>query len=71
MNMDAGRTTKQEQRPFRAFTAVFWAFLGIRKGSASQGDLSSLKPWQVLAAGVTLAVAFVSVLVTLVRSIAG
>jgi hypothetical protein len=55
--------------PFRAFKAVFWAFFGIRKGAASQSDLASLKPWQVIVAGVIGAAIFVTVIVTLVRVI--
>jgi hypothetical protein len=60
----------ERANPFRAFIAVFWAFLGIRKGDASKADISSLKPWQVLVAGIILAAVFVTVLVTLVRMIA-
>lgn len=61
----------KQETPLRAFSAVLWAFMGIRKGSASKSDLSSLKPWQVLSAGIILAIVFVSVLITLVRTIAG
>lgn len=62
----------EQQRPggLRAFKAVFSAFLGIRKGSASQDDLANLRPWQIVTAGVIGAVLFVVVLVTLVRFIA-
>lgn len=59
------------ENPLRAFSTVLWAFLGIRKRNTSKGDLSALKPWQILTAGIILAAVFVSVLVTLVRSIAG
>jgi hypothetical protein len=55
----------------RAFKAVFWAFFGIRRGAASQDDLASLKPWQIVTAGVIGAVLFVTVIVTLVRFITG
>ncbi len=55
----------------RAFAAVFSAFLGIRKGDASRSDLSMLRPWQVLAAGIVMATVFVLSLVTLVRFVAG
>ena len=70
MRLELNKAAERET-PLRAFSAVLWAFLGIRKGSASKGDLASLKPWQVLTAGIILAVVFVSVLITLVRSIAG
>lgn len=55
--------------PLRALKAVFWAFFGIRKGSSSQDDLASLRPWQVILAGVLGAALFVTVIITLVRTI--
>jgi hypothetical protein len=55
--------------PLRAFKAVFWAFFGIRKGAASQSDLASLRPWQVILAGVLGGALFVAVIITLVRMI--
>lgn len=53
----------------RAFRAVISAFTGIGRGKALQNDLATLKPWQVILAGIISAVIFVSVIVTLVRSI--
>jgi len=55
--------------PLRALRAVFWAFLGIRRGDAARADLASLKPWQVVVAGVIGAVLFVTLIVALVRTI--
>ncbi|HWQ38278.1 MAG TPA: DUF2970 domain-containing protein [Burkholderiales bacterium] len=57
--------------PLRAFKAVLWAFLGIRKGAASERDLATLRPWQVVLAGVIGAALFVTAIVTLVRIITG
>jgi hypothetical protein len=54
----------------RALKAVFWAFLGIRRGAAARSDLASLKPWHVVVAGVIGATLFVTVIVSLVRIIA-
>jgi hypothetical protein len=71
VELAAEQQPARRESQFRALGTVLWAFLGIRKGDASRADLSSLKPWQVLAAGVILAVVFVAVLVTLVRTIAG
>ncbi len=55
--------------PLRALKAVFWAFLGIRRGAAARADLALLKPWQVMAAGAIGAALFVAVIVTLARMI--
>lgn len=49
---------------------MFWAFLGIRRGAAARSDLASLRPWQVVVAGVVGAALFVTVIVSLVRIIA-
>lgn len=57
--------------PLRAFKTVLWAFLGIRKGAASERDLATLRPWQVVVAGVIGAALFVTAIVTLVRIITG
>ena len=55
--------------PWRAVSAVLGAFIGIRKSSARDRDLASLKPVHVVVAGVVAAAIFVLTLVTLVRII--
>jgi hypothetical protein len=50
----------------RALPAVLGAFIGIRKGSASERDLASLNPLHVIAAAVLAAALFVIIIVTLV-----
>jgi hypothetical protein len=57
--------------PLRALKAVFWAFLGIRKGAASEADFAALKLWQVIVAGLCGAALFVALVVTLVKLVAG
>ncbi|HZN27647.1 MAG TPA: DUF2970 domain-containing protein [Burkholderiales bacterium] len=47
--------------------AVFWSFLGIRKRSAHEKDAVTIKPAQVIVAGLIGAVIFVLSLVMLVR----
>lgn len=47
--------------------AVFWSFLGIRKKSAYQRDAVTLKPKQVIIAGIIGAILFVLTLLTVVR----
>ena len=49
--------------------AVFWSFLGIRKGKAMERDTISIKPLHVIVVGVVLAAILVLTLVTLVRLI--
>jgi len=50
----------------RAFVAVFWSFLGIRKDSEYQSDVTSLTVGQVLLAAVLGFLLFIAVLLTLV-----
>jgi hypothetical protein len=57
--------------PLKAIKAVFWAFLGIRKGAASERDLAALKPWHIVVAGIIGAALFVTMIVTLVRIVTG
>jgi hypothetical protein len=50
-------------------SAVFWSFLGIRKRAAHEKDAVTIKPVQVIIAGIIGALIFVLCLVTLVRFI--
>ena len=47
--------------------AVFWSFLGIRRGMAHQSDALKLKPVQVVVAGIIGAAILVSGLLLLVK----
>jgi hypothetical protein len=49
--------------------AVFWSFLGIRKRAAHERDAVTIKPVQVIIAGIIGAVILVLSIVTLVRFI--
>lgn len=49
--------------------AVFWSFLGIRKRAAHEKDAVTIKPIQVIIAGIIGALIFVMCLVVLVRFI--
>ena len=55
--------------PLDVARAVFWSFLGIRKRAAHERDAVTIKPVQVIVAGIIGAVIFVLSLVTLVRFI--
>jgi DUF2970 family protein len=50
-----------------AFRAVFWSFLGVRKGTDYEADTQRLKPQHVIAAGIVSCVAFVLVLFAIVK----
>ena len=53
--------------PLDVARAVFWSFLGIRKRAAHEKDFVTLKPLQVVIAGIIGAVILVLSIVTLVR----
>jgi hypothetical protein len=60
----AGRSS-----PLRAVSAVLSAFIGIRKSSARDRDMASVRPVHIIVAGVIAAAIFVLTLITLVRLI--
>jgi hypothetical protein len=64
--MDSG-PRKGSASPLRAVSAVLGAFIGIRKSSARDRDLASLRPAHVIVAGVIAAAIFVLTIVTIVR----
>jgi hypothetical protein len=51
----------------KAFKAVFWSFLGIRKGEEHKKDISSLKLRDVILAGIIGGLFFVLSLILLVK----
>jgi flagellar biogenesis protein FliO len=53
----------------RAFKAVLWAFLGVRKQSEYEADAAQVKPVQFIVVGLALALIFVVALVFLVRTL--
>jgi hypothetical protein len=60
---------RRDAGPLDVAKAVFWSFLGIRKRAAHEKDFVTLKPLQVIIAGIIGAVIFVVCLVVLVRYI--
>jgi hypothetical protein len=68
--MMAGDKGQETGGTLRAFRAVISAFTGIGRGKALHDDLATLRPWQVIVAGLICAAVFVAVIVTLVRNIA-
>jgi hypothetical protein len=55
--------------PLQVIKAVFWSFLGIRRRAEYEKDAVSLKPVQVIVAGIIGAIVLVLSLVALVRFI--
>jgi hypothetical protein len=47
--------------------AVAWSFLGVRKGSGFQDDISTLKPYHIIAVGLVAGILFVLILIALVN----
>ena len=65
----AGPHTPRKAGPLDVAKAVFWSFLGIRKRAAHEKDAVTIKPVQVIVAGIIGAVIFVLSLIMLVRYI--
>jgi Protein of unknown function (DUF2970) len=55
--------------PLQVIKAVFWSFFGIRRHAEYEKDAVSLKPVQVIVAGIIGAIILVLSLVTLVHFI--
>ena len=51
----------------RAFRAVFWSFLGVRRRDDYESDTQKLRPQDVIAAGLVTAAVFVLVLFGIVQ----
>jgi hypothetical protein len=51
----------------RAFKAVFWSFLGVRRRSDYESDTQKLSPAAVIAAGLVSAAVFVLALFGIVK----
>ena len=56
------------RRPFwRSFVALSWSFIGIRKNSEFQEDLSHITPLHILGVGLVAGLLFVAGLIVLVN----
>jgi len=51
----------------RAFKAVLWSFLGVRRRAEYEADTRRLKPQEVVAAGLVSATVFVLLLYAVVK----
>lgn len=60
---------KKTPTGLRAAVAVLWAFLGVRGQRGYEVDLTTLKPAQIIVAGIVGGIIFVLSLLLLVRFI--
>lgn len=66
MLMTEPQQKPREASPLQVAKAVFWSFFGIRKRAAHESDAVTLKPAQVIVAGIIGAVILVLSLLGLV-----
>lgn len=64
----AATSVLTQMRSFlRSMKMVVWAFAGMRKGSASQEDLVTVKPVHIVVAGLVVGACFIAVIAMLVH----
>lgn len=61
------KATVQQGSVWATVKAVAWSFLGVRKGSGFQDDISRLKPYHIIAVGLVGGILFVLFLIGLVN----
>ena len=68
--MDDLKSASQRKLSFLAtLKAVFWSFFGVRKKSAYEQDAAKLNPVHVIIAGILGAAIFITILLTIVKSV--
>jgi hypothetical protein len=65
--MDGPREPRRRAGPLTVAKAIFWSFLGIRRGRDHDADMVRITPVQAIVAGLIGAAIFVGVLVLVVR----
>jgi hypothetical protein len=56
-------------RFFKSMRAVFWGFLGVRKGQGQEEDMASLTFVHVIIAGVVGVIIFMTILLLIVKAV--
>ncbi len=64
---DAALPAERNASAAQVARAVFWSFIGIRKSAGHENDVATIKPAQVIVAGLIGAALFVTSLVFLVK----
>ena len=68
--MDESKPVVERKASFGATVkAVFWSFFGVRKKSAYEQDVAKLNPIHVIIAGILAAAIFITILLTIVKSV--
>ncbi|ESJ21738.1 MULTISPECIES: DUF2970 domain-containing protein [Cupriavidus] len=62
---------KRKMSFWQTLRAVFWSFIGLRKGAEHDRDMANLNPIHVIVAGLLGAVILVVVLIGIVRLVVG
>ncbi|UZN50056.1 DUF2970 domain-containing protein [Cupriavidus cauae] len=62
---------KRKMSFWQTLRAVFWSFIGLRKGAEHDRDMANLNPIHVIVAGVLGAAILVVVLIGIVRLVVG
>lgn len=68
---DLKDAVKRKMSFWQTLRAVFWSFIGLRKGSEHERDMASLNPVHVIIAGLIGAAIFVAVLIVIVNIVVG
>jgi len=66
---DLKSATQRKMSFFATMKAVFWSFFGVRRKSAYEQDAAKLNPIHVIIAGILGAVIFITILLTIVKSV--
>jgi len=66
---DLKSATQRKLSFFATLKAVFWSFFGVRKKSAYEQDAAKLNPVHVIIAGILGAAIFITILLTIVKSV--
>jgi len=66
---DLKSASQRKMSFFATLKAVFWSFFGVRKKSAYEQDVAKLNPIHVIIAGVLAAAIFITILLTIVKTV--
>ncbi|AOY91880.1 hypothetical protein BKK79_08790 [Cupriavidus sp. USMAA2-4] len=62
---------KRKMSFWQTLRAVFWSFIGLRKGAEHERDMARLNPLHVIIAGLLGAALFIAALIVIVRMVVG
>jgi len=68
---DLKDAVKRKLSFWQTLRAVFWSFIGLRKGSEHERDMARLNPVHVIIAGLVGVAILIAVLIGIVRLVVG